>query len=316
VTRRAFTLIELLVVIAIIAILIGLLLPAVQKVREAAARAQCQNNCKQMGLAVLNYESQFGIFPPSATTTAAPAPLPKKLHGWAVFILSNLEQGNAVAAYDFNQDWNAAGSPNVEIAKLPMKVMSCPSSAAPRTLPNGFAVGDYSPVTRISDQLAGAGPPASPNTGILKTASPPVALSTTELLGVMTTNAKIAFSAVRDGSSNTALIAEISGGSQLYREGKVVGSNPLTGAAWADRNALIAPAGYDKAKAGVPAGTSTRPGLVLINGTNDSEVYSFHTGGANLVFADGHVQFVRSSIAAQTFVALVTRDAGDIAGDY
>src|SRR5947209_9702262 len=98
--RKGFTLIELLVVIAIIAILIGLLLPAVQKVREAANRAKCQNNGKQIGLAILNYESQFGTLPPAGTTTASDGNLPKKAHGWAVFILSNLEQGNAIVGYD------------------------------------------------------------------------------------------------------------------------------------------------------------------------------------------------------------------------
>src|SRR5438105_11554028 len=131
--RNGFTLIELLVVIAIIAVLIGLLLPAVQKVREAASRSKCQNNCKQMGLAVLNYESQFGYLPPGATTTAAPKPLPAHLHGWAVFILANLEQGNAVAGYDFEQDWNVG--PNLAICKLPMPVMACPSTTSPRIIP-------------------------------------------------------------------------------------------------------------------------------------------------------------------------------------
>jgi prepilin-type N-terminal cleavage/methylation domain-containing protein/prepilin-type processing-associated H-X9-DG protein len=313
--RRGFTLIELLVVIAIIAILIGLLLPAVQRVREAAARISCTNNCKQMGLAVLNYESQYGTFPPSATTASAPDPLPKKNHGWAVFILANLEQGNAIAGYDWAQNWDAPGSPNVAIAKLPMKIMQCPSTAAPRVLPNGFVVGDYAPVTRISDLLAGDGSPGT-RTGILKTASPPVALPLDLLQGVMTTNAQNRFADIPDGSSNTVLIAELAGGSQLYRQGKVVSSTPLQGAAWADRNALMAPAGYDPAKASVPPTASTRPGTCMVNCTNNSEVYSFHPGGANAVFADGHVQFLRATITPQNFVALVTRQAGDIPTDY
>src|SRR5205807_4770686 len=125
--RKGFTLIELLVVIAIIAILIGLLLPAVQKVREAASRTKCMNNGKQIGLAILNYESSYGYLPPGGTTAAAPNPLPKHMHGWAVFILSNLEQGNAIVNYDFTKDWDDATSPNVQIAKTPMAIMSCPS---------------------------------------------------------------------------------------------------------------------------------------------------------------------------------------------
>src|SRR5437867_7770593 len=104
---------ELLVVIAIIAILIGLLLPALQKVREAAARMSCQNNLKQIGLALHSYQSQTGYFPPGALrspATGTVGPFYRKFgvttnnvrHSWAIFILPHMEQGNLYASYNLN----------------------------------------------------------------------------------------------------------------------------------------------------------------------------------------------------------------------
>src|SRR5215204_4070354 len=118
--RRGFTLIELLVVIAIIAILIGLLLPAVQKVREAANRMKCSNNLKQLGLGLHNYQTTNGYFPPGAVTSstaAGPTRLRQKLgittpsnHSWSVFLLPYIEQDNLAKQYDYNANWYATAN--------------------------------------------------------------------------------------------------------------------------------------------------------------------------------------------------------------
>ena len=118
----AFTLIELLVVIAIIAILIGLLLPAVQKVREAAARAKCSNNIKQLALGLINYEAATGQFPPSATGLETTAPS----HSWSARVLPYMEQENIFKMYHFNVDWNSQVNWPAIQSQIPIFV--CPSN--------------------------------------------------------------------------------------------------------------------------------------------------------------------------------------------
>src|SRR5262245_15659498 len=108
--RSGFTLIELLVVIAIIAILIGLLLPAVQKVREAAARSKCTNSMKQLGLSLHNVHDVRGGFPPALTDGNNPDGTPRTKHSWVPYILSFIEQDGVYRKYDFTKNWN--DSPN------------------------------------------------------------------------------------------------------------------------------------------------------------------------------------------------------------
>src|SRR5713226_2529831 len=127
--RRGMTLIELLVVIAIIAVLIGLLLPAVQKVREAANRMKCSNNLKQLGLALHNYHAAYGKFPPGSVKgplAEAGITQPDVNHGWTMFILPYIEQDNLAKRYHWDKP--ATGWENQEVRRTQLDIVQCPSA--------------------------------------------------------------------------------------------------------------------------------------------------------------------------------------------
>ncbi len=124
--RKGFTLVELLVVIAIIAILVGLLLPAVQSAREASRRASCQNNLRQLGLALHNFEGVHKVFPASGWTQAGPGNPAGKYVGWRPLTLPYIEQANTQQLYDFNLHWWEGT--NATVAAVPIKTYQCPSA--------------------------------------------------------------------------------------------------------------------------------------------------------------------------------------------
>jgi prepilin-type N-terminal cleavage/methylation domain-containing protein/prepilin-type processing-associated H-X9-DG protein len=294
-TRGGFTLVEILVVIAIIALLIGLLLPAVQKVREAGNRMKCSNNLKQLGLALHSYHDTHGKFPPGQVM----GPLPEAGvslavdHGWGPFILPFIERQDLADRYHW--DVHVSDPPNQDAVTAQLPIFQCPSAEPNRFFTKGpssayggkNACGDYAPTWYVDSILAGEGLIDRPGNGVLQP------------------NHMTRLSEITDGTSQTILLTEDAGRPRLWRVGRPGPDQTVQGGPWAALNSGII-------LQGSTADGSQRPGPCAINCTNERQVYSFHAGGANAVFADGSVHFLKASMSIRTLAALVTRAGGEV----
>ncbi len=348
--RRAFTLIELLVVIAIIAILIGLLLPAVQKVRGAAYRMQCANHLKQIGLALHNYESAQRVFPPAYTT--ANTRLDGSAFGiaygdeyrngppgwaWGVFLLPYLEQENLFRQFDLKQPcWSPAFAVAVT---TPVSLFLCPAATGGS---DGFEVQRQGadvrhgvPLTRSDgSRIRFAHSHYVTNAGIHQPwgrtsaysfdydIAEPISENGNRLAridGPFYRNSRVSVARILDGLSNTIFIGEHS--SRLSHKTWV---GVVPGAVTPPRLDLH-PWPSENNGAGCLVGVHSGPDThdhpeVIIHAPNDpfghtDQMWGEHGDGCNVLFGDGSIRFVSTFINPDTFVALSTRDGGEVARD-
>lgn len=325
---RGFTLVELLVVIAIIGILVGLLLPAVQAAREAARRMQCSNNSKQLGLALLNYESTFRVLPPSRINLTTPRIFQQS---WTAMILPYIEQGNVYSSYNMGTPWFAIV--NDPLTKVTLPTMLCPSAPTSRDLPPANLYTAITSGTRSDQPIWGFADYGSinavRNAAFIAAGLP--SLGTREVLGAMARGPNgVKVAEVTDGLSNTVLLAEGAGRPSMYVNGRksinprtdniAAGTNVTAdGWGWADINGgfsidLSNTAGLQNGTSGSGNVTMVPNGTCFLSCTNDSELYAFHTGGGNFTFGDGSVRFLSSSTDLRTIIAVFTRSFGDIPG--
>jgi prepilin-type N-terminal cleavage/methylation domain-containing protein len=336
--RLAFTLIELLVVIAIIAILIGLLLPAVQKVREAANRSKCTNNLKQLGLAVHNYHSAFDGLPPAAVNTGgAPGTLPQSMaefinmtntgysnQSFFTIMLPYIEQDNVTksVAGGYNMRLNWDDVVNRPATSVQIKTFECPSVPSPHTVnpnPNasqaGFfpATADYNAVTRSNNNpavwtaLFGSSPGTSTGDAVWNS--------------VLAVNRKNSFPTILDGLSNTIMLGECGARQEGWSAGRKYADPTTFGnvrGAWGQGSNNIVCAGTQGpvtpgvAPFGKVSTAAHVPGGVAINAWNQGELYSFHTQVCNVAMGDGSVRNLSSSTSLAVLLPLAAGADGRV----
>lgn len=309
-SRRGFTLIELLVVIAIIANLVGLMLPAVQKAREAAARAKCQNNLKQIGLAMHSYHSRMEYLPSGylanvqANNTTSPN---SPGWSWAAQLLNDIEQPGLYQQIDFSKSIMDPVHNAVRTQSIP--VFLCPTDPGPKVISiysyndaTGFAgstvmtqAGRINYAAVIGTVEAGVDPPPTAD-------------------GVFYRNSKTRFADITDGTSNTLFVGERSSKlAQITWTGAIYGSGvpkqPATGnpSTWTGEGASVHALGHCSDVAGhTPNGLS---GHV-------DDFGSYHTIGAMFLMGDGSVRIINNDIPPSIYQALGTRAAGDCTSGY
>ena len=316
-TRRGFTLIELLVVIAIIAVLIALLLPAVQKVREAANRMSCTNNLKQIALATHNYHDTFKKFPTGARLVVYVGGRPTGGDNLWVELLPYFEQDNLYNEWDpYDNRNNVAGGTNATQAQV-IKILLCPSDYMPEPVVQLTAANSLTPPWSwgfygMSSYGGNAGKRS------VFTGGPPNFPRMTRD-GIFFINSNVNFADIADGTSNTFLFGERYHRDPEYDlQHNVVWPGSSSMAQWG-RWGYVANAGAMgnvTLHTAAPINYRVPPGGDFSTIENRACAFgSGHLGGANFAFADGSVRFLSDSTPLPTLQALSTRRGGEVVSD-
>jgi prepilin-type N-terminal cleavage/methylation domain-containing protein len=305
ITVRAFTIVELLVVMAVIGVLTALLLPAVQQAREAARRTQCQNNLRQIGLALHNYESAYSVFPPGSQIHAFEEPYRySKSIGWTIALLPFLDQAPLHAQFDLHRD---AQIHHRHLTARMLPVYHCPSDPSQGRLERegrmhpvwgNWEKGTWGTTSYLG--VSGTATCRAPSQPILcgidESASPPGLHS-----GMFFGNSDLSLADVLDGTSQTLLVGER--------------GVTLTWGRWGGAGDLsTCPVGL--ADVLIPGVLTNQPqlgGLRPATGVEDDRLHwwSWHLFGSHFAMADGSVRPLAYSIDQQVLAALTTRAGGE-----